>query len=126
MSKNIGCSACKFYAAGGKSRIAMKHTCGKEPSVKRRMAIPRVDPEKAYDIFIYRTGMIETKNALLVRCKKQEIEGITIPRGYEIWVPSAGETSVRNGFSSNPYIHIAGWKINEVLRTLYIDQLRNG
>ena len=34
MSKNIGCRACNFYARGGKSRIAMEHTCGREPKKK--------------------------------------------------------------------------------------------
>lgn len=90
------------------------------------MKIPKVNPDHLVDVIVQRTGMIETKKALLVRCVKQEIEGVTIPNGYEIWIPDQGITSVRNGFSSRPFVRVPGWKMNQILRTLYIDQLRNG
>lgn len=95
-------------------------------SHSNRIKIPKVNPDYLIDVFVYRTGMIETKNALLVRCQKQTIEGVEIPAGYEIWLPGIGTSSVHNSFSSRPFVHVPGWKINEILRTFYIDRLRNG
>lgn len=90
------------------------------------MRLPKVNPVHLIDVIVQRTGMIETKNALLVRCVKQVIEGITIPQGYEIWLPNQCAESIKNRFSSRPIAYVPGWKINEILRTFYIDQLRDG
>ena len=105
----ITCSDCKA--------IHKKH---------RPVRIPKVNPDHLIDIIIQRGGMIETRNALLVRCIKQDIEGLTIPNGYEIWLPNQSAATINNGFSSRPIAHVPGWKVNEILRTLFIDKLRNG
>lgn len=124
MRKN-NCRACTMLESGVKFRKSPKHTCGKFGSL-HAIKIPKVNPDHLHDVLIFRTGMIESKNALLVRCQKQIIDGVSIPSGFEIWVPNANTASVSRSFSSRPIIHVIGWKLNEVLRTLYIDQLRNG
>lgn len=101
-------------------------SCRKISGHTSRIKIPKVNPDKLITVFVYRTGMIETKNALMVRCQKQTIEGINIPAGYEIWLPGQGTPCVYNSFSSRPFVHVPGWKVNEILRTFYIDNLRNG
>mgnify|MGYP003618714600 FL=1 len=69
--------------------------------------------------------MVETKNALRVICKKQIIEGLEIPQGYEIWIPNSNIQTVTNAFSSNPFVNIEPWKMNQILRTFAIDKLRH-
>ena len=128
MSRIAHCTACRMLEQGVKFRIAPKHTCGKNPKeipFKKSIKIPRVDPDKVYDLKIQRTGIVERPKALMIRCVKQEIEGVTIPRGYEVWLPNEGINSVLKGFSSEPIVHVWGWKLNEILRTLYMEGLRN-
>lgn len=116
---------------GVKFRIAPKHTCGKDPKAiplktAKIISIPKVDPDKVYDLRIQRTGIVETGKALRVRCVKQEVEGVTIPRGYEVWLPYECGEGIIKGFSSEPVVHVWGWKMNQILRTLYLEGLRNG
>ena len=123
MGNRNTCRACEMLKQGVKFRVAPKHTCGQYPA--SIIKIPKVDPAKSFEILINRTGIIETPKALVVTCKKQIIEGVTIPSGYEIIVPNATLLSVDFGFSSSPRIDIPGWKLNAILRTLYLDSLRN-
>ena len=66
--------------------------------MEKRIKIPKV--EKQTKVYINRTGITETRKALKVVCKKQTIEGIEIPQGYEIWLPGLSIESVNNSFSS--------------------------
>jgi len=111
-----------MLAAGVKFRKAPPHTCDQH---NHKIRIPKFNDNDLIDVYIQRTGMIETKGALLVRCVKQEIEGITIPRGYEIWIPGGCLLSVQRQYSSSPFVHVSGWKMNQILRTMVIDKLRN-
>lgn len=125
MSKLRTCPACNFYARGGKSRIAMKHTCGKEPQVKS-FKLPKVKPDGLFEVVVQRTGMIETKNALIVHCQKQVIEGVTIPQGFEICLPNQNEGCIKNSYSSRPIALVDGWKLNQILKLIVMEGLRNG
>lgn len=118
------CHACDMLKRGVKFRKSPTHTCD-EFKVKT-VKFPKLKEHDLYDLYVQRTGMIETKNALMVRCVKQKIEGVVIPNGLEIWIPSIGITSVHNSFSSNPFVHIPGWKLQGVLKMIVMEGLRNG
>lgn len=74
---------------------------------------------------IQRQGIVETKGAMKVLCKKQEIEGITIPSGFEIWLPGQNIESVKKSFSHIAEIDVPDWKMNEILKMLYLNQIRD-
>jgi DNA replicative helicase MCM subunit Mcm2 (Cdc46/Mcm family) len=120
--KNI-CRACTMIAAGVKFRKSPTHTCnlGNPKSIR----FPKVDPEKHFRINVQRTGIEQSPNAIRVRCIKQEIKGIIIPNGFEIWMPGS-ILSVMNQYSRNTYVLLPGWKLNEVLKFLVMEGLRNG
>jgi hypothetical protein len=79
-----------------------------------------------YDLKIQRGKIIETKKALKVRCVKQEIEGVIIPQGFEVWLPNESIEGLVNGFSMTPIAQVWGWKLNQVLKFLFMEELRNG
>lgn len=114
-----------MLSRGVKFRIAPKHTCGKFPVDVNRIKIPKCDPKKTYHLIIQRGGIEESNKAYKVLCQKQVIEGVTIPQGYEVWIPSSGST-ISHEYSSRPMIFIPDWKLNDILRKLYLDELRNG
>lgn len=89
----------------------------------KKIRIPKLNPEHLYDVKIQRGGVIETKNAVMVRCIKQEIEGVTIPNGFEIWIPG-NINSIYRGFSSVPLVHVPGWKLNSILKMLVLNSIR--
>lgn len=89
------------------------------------MRIPKSNPKKTYKLVIQRGGIEETAKAYKVICQKQEIEGVTIPQGFEVWIPNSG-SFLDHTFSSRPMIDIPNWKLDEILRKLYLDGLRNG
>lgn len=84
--------------------------------------IPRIATKSVW-IEVQRQGMIETRKAVRVKCKKQIIEGIEIPSGFELWVPGSIE-DIRNGFSTICKISVDDWQINPILKKLYLDKLR--
>ncbi len=92
--------------------------------MSKSFKIPRLKPDDLFEVEIYRTGVIETRNgATLIKCKKQVIEGVTIPRGFEFW---NSEGYIHNEFSANPTFMCRGWKLNEVLKHIVMEGLRNG
>lgn len=92
--------------------------------MSKSIKIPKVNPTDLIEIQIYKTGIIETKNgATLIRCKKQVIEGVTIPRGFEFW---NREGYIDREFTANPVFLVRGEKLNEILRFLVMEGLRNG
>lgn len=119
------CRACTMIKAGVKFRIAPKHTCGKYGKL-HTMKMPKVDPNDWIELIIQRGGIYEGDKLTRVKLQSQEIQGMKIPQGFELLVPASGCLGVSNGNSSRPHLYVKGWKINEVLRTLYIDKLRNG
>jgi hypothetical protein len=120
--RNNSCSACTMIKAGVKFRKAPIHTCDKlSPKTVR---FPKIAEGKHVVLRIQKTGIVETRNALKVRCQKQVIEGVTIPNGYEIWIPQGCVDMVRNPFSNIPTVGVDAWKINEVLRFLVMEELR--
>lgn len=118
------CHACIMLAQGVKFRKAPKHTC--EKGQPQKIRIPKVDPTKVYDIVIQRGQIVETEKAMRVRLQKQVIAGLTIPEGFEAWLPGEGVSLINGQSSSRPIVTIKGWKVNEILRTVYLDKLRNG
>lgn len=119
-----------MLARGVKFRKAPSHTCGLTPvSLKKTIKFPKWIPTEkstAYKLIIQRGRIVETKNALRVRAQKQVVAGITIPNGFEIWVPNAQIESIIGDSSSVPYVFLDEWKINEVLKTIFMEGLRNG
>lgn len=115
-----------MLANGVKFRRAPKHTCGKYGTL-HTMKMPKVnDPNEWYNVIVQRGGIYEGDKLTRVKLQAQEIQGIKIPKGFELLVPSKACLGVGNTHSTRPNLYVKGWKINEVLRTLYIDQLRNG
>lgn len=108
--------------AGVKFRISPKHTCDKYG--QKTFKLPKLNEQHLYDVYVQRTGMIETKKALMVRCVKQTIEGVEIPNGFEMWIPQLGISSVHNGFSSRPFVHVPGWKLQGILKMLVMEKIR--
>jgi hypothetical protein len=90
----------------------------------KKVKFPKIAEGKHVVLRIQKTGIVETRNALKVRCQKQVIEGVTIPNGYEIWIPQGCVDMVRNPFSNIPTVGVDAWKINEVLRFLVMEELR--
>ena len=85
--------------------------------------IPRLKEDDLYEVQIYRTGIIETKKgATLIRLKKQVIEGVTIPKGTEIW---SYHGYIDKEFTANPVYKMQGRKLNELLKYLVMEGLRN-
>ena len=93
-------------------------------SPMKKVKFPKIAEGKHVVLRIQKTGIVETRNALKVRCQKQVIEGVTIPNGYEIWIPQGCVDMVRNPFSNIPTVGVDAWKINEVLRFLVMEELR--
>lgn len=90
----------------------------------KSIKIPKVNPDELHEVQIFRTGNILTKNgATLIRCKKQVIEGVTIPSGFEFW---NREGYIDKEFSANPVFYVRGHKLNEILRFIVMEGLRNG
>lgn len=87
-----------------------------------KIRIPKVT--KATWLTIQRGQIVETKKAMKVRFQKQTIEGVTIPQGFEQWLPGECIETIRSQFSSSPSVLVEAWKVNEILRTLYIDTLK--
>jgi len=113
-----------MIAMGVKFRKSPNHTCDKfKPKI---INIPKVKDGEYVTLSIQRGGIIETRNALKVRCVKQEIMGVTIPNGYEIWIPNGCLELIQNMSCLTPKISIESWKANEVLRFLFMEGLRNG
>jgi hypothetical protein len=81
------------YLCANGGPIKCRVTCDKCREIERHreyksIKIPKVDPNGLYDLKIQRGKIIETKKALKVRCVKQEIEGVIIPQGFEVWLPN--------------------------------------
>lgn len=89
-----------------------------------KIKIPKVDPDKSFRLYIQRGQIVETKKAMRVRLKKQVVEDVLIPEGFEVWIPEGIVECIVNPFSSTPKVAIPGWKLNQVLRTLVIDKLK--
>ena len=89
----------------------------------KAIRIPRVDENRSFRFVIQKKGYEETKGATKVRFIKQDFMGLTIPNGLEMWVPNTA-ILILSPFSSEPIAAIQGWKVNEILRTLYIDKLK--
>lgn len=96
-------------------------------SEKKTFRVPKLDPEKRYKLIVQRGGVVTRPKAVMVRTAKQQIEGVEIPRGMEIWVKTQGEIyAINNEFSSEPNIHIEGWQLQPILKMLVMEKLRNG
>lgn len=94
-------------------------------SVAKKFHLPKVDPQGLFAFKIHRTGIIETRKAFKVILNKQIFEGVVIPNGIEIWIPNnAGY--IDKQFSSEPEVQIRGWKVNEFIKMLVMEGLRNG
>lgn len=86
--------------------------------------IPKVTAEYT-EVEINRTGIVITKNGgQKIALKKQTIEGIQIPQGFEVWgnfnhiiIPNL-DTTMRRITAS-----ISRDKMNEILKTLFIRNL---
>lgn len=87
--------------------------------------IPRVNPNTNFTVTILRSGIVETEKALKVRLAKQEIAGVTIPNGFEIWIPESSVLAIDAAHSNSPTVWVPGWKLNKVLKYIYIEGLRN-
>lgn len=114
-----------MLAAGVKFRKAPNHTCGKYGKL-HTIKMPKVNPTDWFEVTIQRGGVYQGDKLTRVKLQAQEIKGIKIPQGFELLVPYQACLLITSEFSSRPKLSVKGWKINEVLRTLYIDQLRNG
>ena len=90
----------------------------------QKINIPKVDPKKVYKLIIQRGGLVESKNALRVRLQRQTVAGLLIPEGFEMWAPGQALSSINGQSSHSPTVMVEGWKVNEVLRTIFIDELR--
>lgn len=124
MTKLRTCPACQFYARGGKSRIAMKHTCGKEPRLNT-FKLPKFELQQWVEFVIQRTEIQQGEKVTSVKLQAQEIEGIKIPQGFYLVIPSS-QCLLTEEFSSRPKLNVRGWKANEVLKTIVMEGLRNG
>lgn len=90
----------------------------------KSIKIPKVNSDDLYDLKIYRTGIIQTKKgATLIRLKGQIIEGVQIPRGLELW---SYRGYIDKEFTANPIYKIGGNELNNLLRHLVMEGLRNG
>lgn len=117
------CRACTMLKAGVKFRKSPTHTCDLEKP--KLVKFPKVDPEKHFKIRIQKTRIEQSPNAIRIRCTKQIIEGIIIPNGFEIWMPGSIE-SVQNRYSNIPFVHVPGWKLNDILKFIVMEGLTNG
>lgn len=124
MDRINSCYACTMIAAGVKFRKAPTHTCNKFKP--KTFKLPKLDPEELFLIKIQRGQIVETKGAMRVRCCKQELEGVIIPNGFEIWIPGGTTSSIKKSFSSSPEVLIPGWKLNGILKLIVMEGLRNG
>lgn len=123
-TKRNSCSACTMIAAGVKFRKDPRHTCDELRRITFKL--PKLDHDKWVEVVIQRGGYVDTGKATHVRCQPQEIEGVAIPQGFEIWVPFGSILGPHRSHSTRPGVYIKGWKINEVLKTIVMEGLRNG
>lgn len=96
-----------------------KETKGREPS--KPIKIPTVNKDEFITLLHQGHRFIKLRDSAKVRLKKQAVAGVTIPEGFETYIPLwsyQGET--------NRVIKVKGWKVNEILRTLYLQGLRDG
>ena len=85
--------------------------------------IPKVTAEFT-EVEINRTGIITTKNGgQRITLKKQVIEGVEIPHGFEVW--GNFNHFYVNTLSTQKFmkVSIAKEKMNEILKTLFIRNL---
>lgn len=119
--KRNSCSACTMIAAGVKFRKAPEHTCDrlKPKTVK----FPKLNHNDLYSIRIQRGGYEVTPKAIKVKCAKQEIEGVEIPRGFEIYIAGG---FIHHEFEASPVAEIYGWQLEQILKMLVMEGLRRG
>jgi hypothetical protein len=92
----------------------------------KTIKFPKFKDEALVDVVIQRGGFTYTDTAAHVRCQKQTIEGVEIPEGFDFWYPAqGGQYEVFREYSSRPFVHVPGWKMNELLRSLIIRKLKN-
>jgi len=89
-----------------------------------KIKIPKVAVDGLFCFKIHRGGYVQTEKAIKVILHKQMFEGVQIPNGLEIWIP-IGDAFVDKEFAAQPEVKIRGWKVNEFIRMLYMDSLRN-
>ena len=80
-----------------------------------KIKIPKV--KGVQTLFINRTDVEEFERGAKVTLKKVTLDGFTIPHGTRIWVDFIFNTS-------SGIVMLEESKVNQILRTLYFDQLR--
>jgi len=96
-----------------------------EPIKPKTVRFPKLIHTNVYEIKIQRGQIAETKKACRFRLIKQEIEGVTIPNGFEVWIPGLSASGVKNSFSLTPSVLIGGWQLEPILKMLVMEGLRN-
>lgn len=86
--------------------------------------IPKFADVEKYDLLTVqyiKRGTRQVRNAMEIVLDKQTILGIEIPKGTKVYVPIR---SCIVGTIHQDKAHIHKWKINELLRTIIIDNLK--
>jgi hypothetical protein len=91
----------------------------------KKINIPTVNPDSWYDVKIMASKCNPLDKSMKVHCKAQTWEGLRVFSKFEFYVPN-GSWELPMSPNIHSIIKIKGWKINEMLRTLYLNDLRNG
>jgi hypothetical protein len=75
------------------------------------------------NLYVYKHGFLETKRAFSVVLAKQTLDnGVPIKSGTRIWIPGTGDDSA---FAiGHTQVKVPNWKLNEMIRTYNLDQIR--
>lgn len=89
----------------------------------KTIRFPKLEHGKLYSLRIQKQGYEITPKSIKVRCRKQLVEGVEIPNGFEIYIAGG---LVHHEFSSSPIAEIFGWQLEKILKMLVMEGLRRG
>lgn len=90
----------------------------------RSIRIPKVDPDKYYNLKIYKGGLNQTNYITFFKLKEQVVDGLTLPKNLQC--SAFNNQVIFYLIGPNPTVDIIGEKLNEILKTVWIDCVRNG
>ena len=80
-------------------------------------------PADGYTPISIRKDVVQTRKALMVVPKKQRLpNGMTIPNGKEMWLKNYDISQIKGGGK----VDIPNWQLNEIIRTINLDNIRAG